>query len=124
MPVYGWATVAGPEVPRGPICMGIRPRRVRLSRSKSSNYLLPPFSSCSAAGTKHLLCARLCACTGDAKATGHSPASRSSGSGVEAVKRDNAMREVTKGCAGDLVVRRGFLEEMKYFWSLPSRVWS
>lgn len=30
------------------------------------------------------------------------------------------MKEVTKGCPGDLVVRRGFLEEAALVWSLPS----
>lgn len=34
------------------------------------------------------------------------------------------MRKVTEGCAGGLVVRGGFLEEMTLVWSLPLRVWS
>lgn len=34
------------------------------------------------------------------------------------------MREVTAGCAGDLVIRSGFLEEVTLVWSLPFEVWS
>lgn len=34
------------------------------------------------------------------------------------------MREVIAGCAGDLVISGGFLEEVTLVWSLPFEVWS
>lgn len=114
MPVCGWATVAGLEVPHGTTCMGTGPRKVRLS---TSEWTGPQPASCLLSRVGQQLIPGTGFESGSVPRTGgHKDHT--------AVKRDSDHEGRAGRCASGLVISSGFLEEVTLVWSLPSEVWS